>query len=167
MAPTGREDPGRRLRVGRDALAFAQKGFSVEAFDASIEMVRLARERTAGLVNVQQMRFEDVDRQHEFDGIWACASLLHVPLALFSGVADQLVTALRSGGAWYMSFKLGVGERHAGGRYFADHTEETLFPLLAKAHTKLAELWVSEDLRPTRKAERWLNVIAIRSQGAL
>lgn len=66
-----------------------------------------------------------------------------------------------------MSFKLGAGERHAGGRHFTDHTEETLFPLLAKAHTKLAESWVSEDLRPTRKAERWLNVIAIRSQGAL
>src|SRR3954470_4490971 len=47
--------------VGRDALAFVERGFSVVAFDASAEMVRLARERVAGRAEVLQMRFEAVD----------------------------------------------------------------------------------------------------------
>ncbi len=72
------------------------------------------------------MRFEDVAWREEFDGISACASLLHVPTADFPGVAARLASALRPRGAWYMSFKLGEGEQVVGGRTFADHTEETL-----------------------------------------
>jgi hypothetical protein len=53
------------------------------------------------------MRFNDVSWRNQFDGIWACASLLHVPAASFPDVASRLVGALRPGGAWYMSFKLG------------------------------------------------------------
>lgn len=64
--------------VGRDALAFAGPGYAVVAFDASAEMVRLTRERVAGQAEVLHMRFEDVAWREEFDGIWACASLLHV-----------------------------------------------------------------------------------------
>jgi 2-polyprenyl-3-methyl-5-hydroxy-6-metoxy-1,4-benzoquinol methylase len=93
--------------VGRDALAFAERGYSVTAFDASAEMVRLARERVGSRAEVLHMRFEDVASQEEFDGIWACASLLHVPAADFPSVAARLAWALRPRGAWYMSFKLG------------------------------------------------------------
>ena len=78
MEPRGRVlDVG--CGVGRDALAFAKRGYSVVAFDGSAEMVRLARERIAGLAEVLQMRFDEMPWREEFDGVWACASLLHVP----------------------------------------------------------------------------------------
>jgi 2-polyprenyl-3-methyl-5-hydroxy-6-metoxy-1,4-benzoquinol methylase len=65
---------------GRDALAFAERGYELIAFDASTAMVRVARERVGSRIVVHLMRFEDLNGQSEFDGIWACASLLHVPL---------------------------------------------------------------------------------------
>src|SRR4051794_32080274 len=97
--------------VGRDALAFAQRGYEVVAFDASEAMVRLARERVGNRAVVHLMRFRDLQWQNEFDGIWTCASLLHVPKLSFTDVTTRLAMALRPEGVWYMSFKLGTEER--------------------------------------------------------
>ena len=146
--------------VGRDALAFAERGYSVVAVDASAEMVRLARKRVGSRAEVRLMRFEDLKWRSEFDGIWTCASLLHVPPAAFQGVASRLVGALQPVGVWYMSFKLGLGKRVADGRIFIDHIDETLHTALAGVPVELVEAWTSEDVRLGRGGERWLNAIA-------
>jgi 2-polyprenyl-3-methyl-5-hydroxy-6-metoxy-1,4-benzoquinol methylase len=151
--------------VGRDTQAFAERGFKVVAFDASAEMVRLARERTEGQAEVQHMRFEDVIWRAEFDGIWACASLLHVSPKTFPSVASRLAQALRPGGAWYMSFKLGTGERSAAGRLFVDHTAMSLRAILSTLPLTIVETWTSEDVRPGRNGENWLNAIALKREG--
>lgn len=64
---------------GRDARAFAGQGCRVSAFDASPELAALASRHCGFEVAVR--RFEDVDEVACFDGIWCCASLLHVPEA--------------------------------------------------------------------------------------
>jgi SAM-dependent methyltransferase len=151
--------------VGRDTLAFAERGYSVVAFDASAEMVRLARERAAGRAEVLQMGFEDVAWRGEFDGIWACASLLHVPLAEFPSVGTLLATALRPGGACYMSFKLKTGERIAGDRRFTNHTAESLNAALHGTGFRLADVWTTHDVRVSRAGERWLNTVAVTKAG--
>src|SRR4051812_38788459 len=107
------------------------------------------------------MRFEDVAWRGEFDGIWACASLLHVPAASFPNIASRLVDALRPGSAWYMSFKLGEGERLADGRLFVDHTEATLRSALSVLPVEIVEDWILTDLRPGRQAKRWLNTVLV------
>ena len=61
-----------------------------------------------------------------------------------------------------MSFKLGEGERIAGERTCVDHTEETLRRGLMGVSVELLDVWISEDVRPGRARERWLNAIAIR-----
>src|ERR1700748_3251064 len=60
----------------RDSLYFAQQGFDVVAADPSPAM----RKRAAQLTGkpVLDVSFETFDKRNEFDGIWACASLLHV-----------------------------------------------------------------------------------------
>jgi 2-polyprenyl-3-methyl-5-hydroxy-6-metoxy-1,4-benzoquinol methylase len=162
LSPDGRIlDAG--CGVGRDALAFAERGYSVVAFDASAEMVRLARERVGDRAEVQHIRFEDVTWREEFDGIWACASLLHVPAAGFPGVATRLTSALRPHGVWYMSVKLGDEERVVEGRRFANHTEATLRTALAGVGVNVSEVWVTGDVRAGRTGERWLNAIVLRS----
>jgi SAM-dependent methyltransferase len=148
--------------VGRDALAFVERGFSVTAFDASSEMVRLAEARLGSHATVRHLRFEDVTWHEEFDGIWACASLLHVPQASFLSVALRLADALRPRGAWYMSFKLGEGERIADGRLFVDHTEATLRAALKEIPVELVEAWTTQDVRPSRTSERWINAVMLR-----
>jgi 2-polyprenyl-3-methyl-5-hydroxy-6-metoxy-1,4-benzoquinol methylase len=149
--------------VGRDALAFVRRGYDVVAFDAAEEMVKLARARVDRRAAVHRMRFEDVEWRGEFDGIWACASLLHVPAASFPTVAASLAEALRPGGACYMSFKLENGERVVAERLFVDHTEETLRGVLAGIPIQIVDVWESTDVRPGRGSENWLNAIAVRA----
>lgn len=148
--------------VGRDALAFADQGFAVTAFDASTEMVNLAQARVGNKATVRLLRFEDVDWHDEFDGIWACASLLHVPQAAFGGVALRLAAALRPNGACYMSFKLGRGERIKEGRLFVDHTEATLRDALRDVPVQILDGWITEDVRAGQAGEQWINVVALR-----
>ena len=81
---------------GRDAKAFAVAGFKVTAFDASAELARLASAHCGFEVAVR--RFEDIDEAEAFDGIWCCASLLHVPLSAIPTTLDRLWCALRPGG---------------------------------------------------------------------
>jgi SAM-dependent methyltransferase len=145
--------------VGRDALFFAQRGYRMAAFDASAEMVARARRRLGGVADVQQMGFEDVNWVDAFDGIWACASLLHVATADLPGVSRRLVTALRPGGVWYLSFKYGEGERYSRGRRFTDQTEETLKQALSGLDVEVVDTWVSGDIRAGRSDEAWLNVV--------
>lgn len=161
----GRVEAGGRILdagcgVGRDALAFTERGYSVVAFDASAEMVRLASERTAGRTEVLQMRFDDAAWLEEFDGVWACASLLHVPATDLPTVIRRLRAALRPSGVIYMSFKHGSGERVVGGRRFTDYTEGMLSAALAGTGLTLADVWVTGDVRVGRIGERWLNAIA-------
>lgn len=152
--------------VGRDALVFSERGYGVVAFDASEEMARLARERAGDRAAVHRIRFEDIDWHEEFDGIWCCASLLHVPTAVFPRAATRLAAALRPGGAWYMSFKLGEGERLERGRLFVDHTQETLCDALADLPIEIAETWASVDIRVGRETEHWLNAVAVRRRSS-
>ena len=73
---------------GRDVSAFLAAGFAVEAFDASAELCRIAAERTG--IDVRQLRFEELAGEEMYDGIWACASLLHVRAEdLFKDVIDR------------------------------------------------------------------------------
>jgi SAM-dependent methyltransferase len=158
--PTGGRILDAGCGVGRDVRAFAELGFEVVGFDASAEMVKLARERADGRAEIRQMRFEDVVWRGEFDGIWASASLLHISRAEFPGVFGRLLNAMRPSGSLYMSFKLGKGERLERGRLFVDYTEEILRETLRKLPAEVIEAWTSADLRPGRADESWLNIIA-------
>jgi SAM-dependent methyltransferase len=148
--------------VGRDARAFVERGFAVTAMDASAEMVRLTAVRLGGRGIVVQRGFDDISWSKEFDGIWACASLLHVPPGNFEDVAQRLARALMPGCPWYMSFKFGQGERRVDGRLFVDHTEASLRSALTPVPVTVAEAWVTSDVRAGRENEKWINAIAIR-----
>jgi len=142
---------------GRDAKAFLEMGYQVEAFDASSAMVELAREHTG--LPVQVKTFAEVDWKEEFDGIWCCASLLHVPAVELPGVMRRLADALKPGGVWYVSFKYGDGEREVDGRRFTDMDEEGLQRLLETVpRVEIESLWTTHDKRPERN-EVWLNGI--------
>ena len=140
---------------GRDAKAFMEMGYQVEAFDASSALVEMARAHTG--LPVQLMTFADVAWKAEFDGIWCCASLLHVPAAELPEVMQKLADALKAGGVWYVSFKYGDGEREVDGRRFTDMDEVGLQTLLRQlAGLKILNMWMTHDKRPSCN-EFWLN----------
>ena len=144
---------------GRDALAFKQMGYDVTAFDASGPMAEIASQ-TLGQ-QVQVLRLEDLSFADAFDGIWACASLLHVNKTDLPSVLTRLGNALRHGGILYVSFKLGSTERiDTNGRYFLDLDQNGLQQALS-ACPSLSPLedWITADCRPGRAKESWLNAI--------
>ncbi|EOC1324319.1 class I SAM-dependent methyltransferase [Cronobacter dublinensis] len=145
---------------GRDALAFHRMGYDVDAFDASRELVALARAHSG--LPVKEMTFYDVDAVERYDGIWCCASLLHLSHDELPGAMQKLSDALKPGGVWYLSFKYGDGEREQQGRRFTDMNEARLTALLAAfpALSPLA-LWVTQDKRPERR-EQWLNGLLVK-----
>ncbi len=142
---------------GRDSKAFLEEGFAVTAFDASEEMCKAAAAYT-GLV-VKQKMFQELDYCDEFDGIWACASLLHVPYNELPDVMQRLKRALKKDGVIYVSFKYGTEETTKGGRTFSNFTEKTVKTLMDNAGFAIKECVVSEDVRPDRAGEKWVNVI--------
>ena len=149
---------------GRDSLYFIRNGYEVEAFDASAEMCQLA----SGLIGrpVLQKTFEDVDSVSAFDGIWACASLVHVRREHIDAVLQRLCPALKPGGVMFVSFKLRDGEWEQDGRFFNGY-DEASFKDLLKRHPSLGlcSSWVSDDVRRERRQEQWLNALLQRIGG--
>ena len=154
-------DGGRILDAGcgsgRDSRAFKQHGFSVVAFDASREMCKRASELLGE--EVWQMRFDEIAFDEEFDGIWACASLLHVPVEELPEVIGKLYKTLKNKGTMYASFKYGEGTTQRGERTFSDFTEESVKRLTNDAGFVVVECGITSDIRPGRAEEKWVNVI--------
>lgn len=146
---------------GRDTKYFIERGYQVTAFDASAEIAALAEKEIGRTVQVQ--RLQDIRYKYQFDGIWACASLLHVPAKELSDVFRRLACALRPNGVIYCSFKYGQGEYDKQGRRFTDMDEVGLQALVEGiGELSIKELWVTADCRPGRELDRWLNGILDR-----
>lgn len=146
---------------GRDSLYFINQGFEVTAFDASPVLAELSSKLIGQPVAV--LRFQDLNFEREFDGIWACASLLHVPRSEMHDVLSRLTRALKPKGVLYASFKHGDGEGERNGRFFNDYNEQSFQRLLSEhPELQLLSSWVSTDMRPERSGEKWLNVLMRR-----
>jgi superfamily II DNA or RNA helicase/HKD family nuclease/SOS-response transcriptional repressor LexA len=142
---------------GRDALYFSKLGFQVSAFDGSAAIAALASQKTG--LGVEHRLFSQIVENHSYDGIWACASLLHLSVAEIPNALLRLWQALKYGGTLYLSFKVGVGERQDGGRHFTDAdeslAEQWLDGLLGLDSCRM---WRTQDQRPDRK-DQWLNIL--------
>jgi SAM-dependent methyltransferase len=169
-APFLREIPagGRILDAGcgsgRDSLAFLKAGYDVVSIDASLEMVKATSKLTRG--DALLLAFDGIEFINEFDGIWACASLLHVARRKLNSVLVRLIKALKPNGVLYVSFKYGDSERMEGGRFF-DDLNETLLAAALSDHPQLELLgmWVTNDVRNERRGgQQWLNAIVRRGQ---
>ena len=143
---------------GRDSLAFLTLGFVVEAFDLSPSMVEAAKALTG--LEVRCLSFQQMDYDREFDGIWACASLLHVPRTELLSVFDLLNRALKDEGILYCSFKHRDTDFSQDGRSFTCFTADSFQSFIAQipAFTVLA-LEQSSDVRKGREEELWLNAV--------
>ncbi len=146
---------------GRDAKAFLDAGYQVTAIDGSAGCCKLAGDYIGQPVLCQT--FDELDFDAAFDGVWACASLLHVPYAELTGIFRKVARALRPGGYLYASFKYGDFEGERNGRYFTDLDEGRLAAVMQPvAGLTIVETFVTGDVRDGRGGEKWLNVIGER-----
>ena len=140
---------------GRDSLYFSKK-YEVYSIDPVEEFCKYGI--SLGLKNVSCMRVQDMAFQSMFDGIWACASLLHIPSYELVDVLTRCYNALKESGIMYCSFKFGEYEGNRNGRFFLDLIEERFRQYVSKTKFEILEVCITQDVRPDR-TEKWLNVV--------
>ena len=142
---------------GRDSLAFKNFGYQVAATDYSKELVDKASRLTG--IEVRFESFYELSELNKYDGIWACASLLHCERKRLPEVLEKILKALKVNGICYMSFKYGAGDRYKDGRQFTDMDESQAQSLLKKIdNILLLQQWITIDKRPDHN-EDWLNIV--------
>jgi SAM-dependent methyltransferase len=118
--------------AGNHSAVMLAEGFSVRATDGSPEMAGIASQRLGH--PVEAMRFDQLDANGAYDGVWASACLLHVPRDELAGILARIHRALRPSGVFYASYKMGEGDgRDSLGRYYNYASPEWLEAICASA----------------------------------
>lgn len=141
---------------GRDSKAYKEAGFKVIAVDGSEALCKIAGEYIGQAVLC--CKFQDLEITEQLDGVWACASLLHLETEDIVVTMQKIAKNLVPGGVFYVSFKYGnfTGERN--GRFFNDMTEISFAEVLSRVEgLEIVKQMITEDARPDR-CEKWLNV---------
>jgi SAM-dependent methyltransferase len=147
---------------GRDSLIFQKLGYRVDAFDGSSSMVSEAKKLTG--LNIELSTFEDFEFNRSYNGIWACASLLHVRRGNLVSILTRLSEGLISGGVLYSSFKYGNNERLNGERYFNDINEHVLKAYVDTVpNISVMQTWVTGNRRTNDNDEKWLNSLLLKT----
>lgn len=141
---------------GRDMIYFKSLGYEVEGIDTSVEFVNNMKEKG---FNVRLESACELNYSAEYDGIWACASLLHIKRDELEEVIIKCMNALKDNGILYCSFKYGDKEIEKDNRYFNYINEEIINSIINNKKFKIVELYKSIDVRKEREQEEWLNII--------
>ena len=127
---------GERARIldvgsgsGRDACYFQNYGYRVTALEPSKNLCREIRKVFSGEIACSDIQSYLPDQR--FDGIWACASLLHLQEKEIYHFFEKIDLYLNDNGIVYLSGKNGIptGET-ADGRYFLEFTEQLVKRIL-------------------------------------
>lgn len=145
---------------GRDAKYFLDQGYEVAAIDGSEKLCKKASALTG--IEVRNILFQDLDYIEEFDGVWACASLVHVNSEELPEILKKISASLKDDGILYASFKMGDFSGERDGRYYTDLTEESITKIINMIpEFSIQESAISDDIRDGMD-NQWISVIAIK-----
>lgn len=130
MLPNGARVVDVGAGPGHYTMALAARGLLAIPVDLSIELLRVARDNgldCSTLVDLRRLPFA----RGNLDGIWASASLLHLPKSALHGALHELRRVVRLSGVLYCSMKLGEGEgweqsSQGAERFFAYYFEDEI-----------------------------------------
>jgi SAM-dependent methyltransferase len=144
---------------GQDCAYMLSRGFDVTPTDGSAELARQAEKLIGRPVKV--MRFEELAAREELDGVWAEASLLHVPRTDLLGILALIHNALKKDGIFHASFKAGTGEGHDDfGRYYNYPSSEWLQEFLVAGGWRKIAINEADGGGYDNKPTRWLYLAA-------
>jgi SAM-dependent methyltransferase len=142
---------------GRDSLYLIEKGFDVTALDGSKELCELAEIHIGQ--DVLNMKFEEMNFDNVFDGIWACASFVHYSPDELKLILDNVISSLKIDGILYMSLKYGEFSEEKDGRVFYHYKMKTMKEILNNFDgLEIIENWKTNDVRIEGNLE-WLNIL--------
>ncbi len=147
---------------GRDIKYFMKAGFEVYGIDASEELCMMSTEYTGAIIRCQ--RIQDWMPHIQYDGVWANASLIHLPIEDVNIFIQRLPRILSDFGVLYLSLKEGLCEGiDEEGRYFNGLSVDYISSALSTVkELSILENWISEDVL-ARTNIKWRNII-IRKQ---
>ena len=143
---------------GRDACYFQKQGYQVTALEPSKNLGREIRKVFSGEIVCSDIQsYQPMER---YDGIWACASLIHLQEEVVLQFFEKIDQYLNDNGIVYISGKNGISTGEVeDGRFFLEFTEQLVEKILmVNKQLKLEQLWYTEDVSG-RRGFRWLNVV--------
>ncbi len=147
---------------GRDLCRFKALGHEAVGLDGSSEFVRMARARSDCEVLHQDFLRLDLPFAR-FDGIFANASLFHVPISQLARVLGNLAATLKNGGVLLCSNPRGNNqEGWVDGRYGCFHDLETWRTYVTDAGFQELHHYYRPTGRP-RAEQQWLVTVWRRS----
>ena len=139
---------------GRDLAAFAALGHRVVGVEGSARFVEMAR--ASGFEVLAQDFLRLALPSASFDGVFANASLFHVPTRELPRVLSELRAALSASGVLFASNPHGRGEEGWNGdRYGAYHTHEAWRAMVEAAGFVELRHWYRPEGKP-RSEQPWL-----------
>jgi len=148
---------------GRDVKWFRDQGYDAYGLDASEKLVKIAKDKFG--IPLEAGCIEEWVVDEAFDGIWCCASLMHLDDKSIDRFLSNLRCNLRLGGALFISVKEGIDSGVSeDGRYFRDFDEESFSTLLSTYKClRIEKIWYTDD-KLHRNSFRWLNAIITMNQ---
>ena len=140
---------------GRDLMAFSALGHHAVGLEGSSELAALARQHSGCEVLEQNFLALDLPADH-FDGVFANASLFHVPGAALPGVLRALFVSLKPGGVLFSSNPRGNGEEGFQGERYGVHHD---WPSWQASVTAAGFIELEHYYRPAglpREQQPWL-----------
>lgn len=140
---------------GGYAILMADAGLTVDAIDASQEMINRIPSQTG--ITARVGIFDDITGTDLYDGIWASFSLLHAPRADLSRHLAALRQALKPGGIFFIGMKMGVGgKRDDLGRYYEYYTKDELDTALQTAGFTPLNHWTGQGKGLDQTYHGWI-----------
>lgn len=154
---------------GRDSGYFSLKGHEVTGIDLSTKFIQIAKQTvpnaTFTLMDLRKITFSD----KTFDGIWACASLLHLERTEVPAVLAAFYRILKPGGTLFVLVKEGVGKKLVRSAMAGSKRQFFTFFQLPAIRTLVTECgflvediytWNQKDRWPQRPSQVWISCFA-------
>lgn len=145
---------------GRDCAEFLTRGLDPIGLDLSRGLLREAQTRTAAPLIQGDLRRLPLSRA-SVDGVWSCASLVHLSADDLALAISEFARVLRPGGALFISVRAGRGDewrhdRDGRRRHFHLYQPEDIRDAMARAGFEVTEVAVE----PGVVAGLWVNAFA-------
>jgi len=147
---------------GRDLNVFKQMGHRPTGLDGSKEFCKMTQQLSKFPILHQKFLHLELE-DNSFDGVFANASLFHVPSLELSRVLKEIHSALRKGGILFSSNPRGSSEGWQGQRYghYMEFEESQIY--LKQNGFKILDHYYRPSGKP-RELQPWLAIVSQRQE---
>ena len=147
---------------GRDLNVFKQMGHRPTGLDGSKEFCKMTQKLSKFPILHQKFLHLELE-DNSFDGVFANASLFHVPSLELSRVLKEIHSALRKGGILFSSNPRGSTEGWQGQRYghYMEFEESQIY--LKQNGFKILDHYYRPSGKP-RELQPWLAIVSQRQE---